>query len=377
MKFIIFTVLILAEFSLCVDEEKLSDADKCIAIMQHYLKHKNMTRTLGGIVGIGWDDLTNEYTLPVFKVTYKNCMADPDNTFLVPDNVYLIPIKKTSLDRTSSVFNSFDEFKSLASNKLTISGSASAKGKGSASASFSRETSDTKEHFIKTESILLQNKLSYMAYDFIGNAHGGLDEGFIRRVKEIAMAVKEGKKLKAQFLAENLVANYGTHVIHKATAAAEIVQNIFIKKTEEYKGEKHMTEIKAGLAAEFDGQAYGGGGSVGVENKNENEKKESTNTSSTKYTIHNRGGPHVNRVGAAGLTEAMMHVDNLIGINQIGKFLYDLIPAVPLKEYSRMTKYTVKNLVYDAIQEYYKRNTLPGCMDFQSDNYNPLLVKTS
>uniref|UniRef100_A0A914Q7E8 MACPF domain-containing protein n=1 Tax=Panagrolaimus davidi TaxID=227884 RepID=A0A914Q7E8_9BILA len=153
----------------------------------------------------------------------------------------------SKLFKTSSIFNSFDEYKSLASNKLTISGSASAKEKGSASASFARETSDTKESFVKIESFMLQNKIIHLAYDFIGNEHGGLDESFVDRVKEIAADVHKNNNLKAQFLAENLVANYGTHVIHKATAAAEIVQNIFIKKSEEYKGEKHITEIKTGL----------------------------------------------------------------------------------------------------------------------------------
>uniref|UniRef100_A0AC34F7U7 Macrophage-expressed gene 1 protein n=1 Tax=Panagrolaimus sp. ES5 TaxID=591445 RepID=A0AC34F7U7_9BILA len=355
-----------------VDEEKLSDADKCISVMQQQLQHKNMTRTLGGLVGMGWDDMTNEYTLPVFKVTYKECMVDPDNTYLVPDNVLLIPIKKTTLDKTSTVFNSFDEYKTLASNKLTISGSASAKGKGKASASFSRETQDTKESFVKEDSIMIQNKLCYLAFDLIGNEHGGLDSSFIDRVTEIAAAIDQKFHLKAKFLAETLISNYGTHVIHKATAAAEIVQNIFVKKVEEFKGETHMTEIKVGLSAEFDGQAYGGGGEVGVENKQESAKKESTKTDHTKNTINNRGGPHINRVGSSNLTEAMLHVDNLIGINQIGKFLYDIIPAVPLGQFSRMTKYTVKTLVYEAIQDYYKYNSLPGCMEFKSQNYNPL-----
>uniref|UniRef100_A0A914XYV8 Macrophage-expressed gene 1 protein n=1 Tax=Panagrolaimus superbus TaxID=310955 RepID=A0A914XYV8_9BILA len=356
-----------------VDGEKLSDADKCISVMQHQLRHKNMTRTLGGLVGIGWDDMTNEYTLPIFKVTYKECLVDPDNTYLVPDNVILIPIKKTTLDKTSTVFNSFDEYKTLSSDKVTITGSASAKGKGKASASFSRETQDTKNSFVKEESIMMQNKLCYLAYELIGNEHGGMDSSFIDRVTEIATAVHQNLHLKAKFLAETLISNYGTHVINKATAAAEIVQNIFIKKTEEFKGEAHMTEIKVGLSAEFDGQAYGGGGEVGVSNKQESSKNESTKTQHTKNTINNRGGPHINRVGSSKLDEAMLHVDNLIGINQIGKFLYDIIPAVPLKQFSRMTKYTVKTLVYEAIQDYYKYNSLPGCMEFTSENYNPLV----
>ena len=58
-----------------------------------------MTKTLGGLIGMGWDDMVNDYTLPVFKVTYKECLVDPDNTYLVPDNVLLIPIKKTALDK--------------------------------------------------------------------------------------------------------------------------------------------------------------------------------------------------------------------------------------------------------------------------------------
>uniref|UniRef100_A0A914PXZ2 Uncharacterized protein n=1 Tax=Panagrolaimus davidi TaxID=227884 RepID=A0A914PXZ2_9BILA len=68
----------------------------------------------------------------------------------------------------------------------------------------------------------------------------------------------------------------------------------------------------------------------------------------------------------------MIHVDSLVGINQKGKFIHDIIPAVPMPEFSRMVKYTVKELVYNAIQEYYKFNSLPRCTKLESENYNPL-----
>uniref|UniRef100_A0AC34FLM0 Macrophage-expressed gene 1 protein n=1 Tax=Panagrolaimus sp. ES5 TaxID=591445 RepID=A0AC34FLM0_9BILA len=352
--------------------QNLSDVDQCLSFVQENLRHKNMSRTLGGLVGLGWDDLTNEYTLPILALTYKQCRSDPDNQWLIPDNVVMIPIKNTALDRTSSTFNSFDEYMSSNSNKLTITGSASVKGKGSVSASFSKENSDSKHEFVKVDSIMLQNKLTFLAFDLIANEHGSMDQAFIRRIKEIASAVKEGNKMKAQFLAEVLVADYGTHVINKATAAAEIIQETYINKKEEFKGETHMNAIKVGVSGEFDGQAYGGGGSVGVENKKESGKNESTTTTTTRSLINTHGGPHINRMGTPNINDSMIHVDNLVGINQKGKLIYDIIPAVPLPEFSRMIKYTVKELIYNAVQTYYKYNSLPGCMQMDSESYNPL-----
>uniref|UniRef100_A0A914PCV5 Uncharacterized protein n=1 Tax=Panagrolaimus davidi TaxID=227884 RepID=A0A914PCV5_9BILA len=81
------------------------------------------------MVGLGWNDLTNEYTLPIFKETYFKCLTDYNNQFLIPDNIFLIPVKHTTLDRTSSTFDSYDKFMSSDSNKITVTGSISGQGK--------------------------------------------------------------------------------------------------------------------------------------------------------------------------------------------------------------------------------------------------------
>uniref|UniRef100_A0A914P4Z6 Uncharacterized protein n=1 Tax=Panagrolaimus davidi TaxID=227884 RepID=A0A914P4Z6_9BILA len=63
-------------------------------------------------------------------------------------------------------------------------------------------------------------------------------------------AIKEKNDLKAQFFAEQFVGDYGTHVVNKATAAAEIEQQYFIEKIEKFKGEAHMDKIAVGVSAE-------------------------------------------------------------------------------------------------------------------------------
>uniref|UniRef100_A0AC34G4Q1 Macrophage-expressed gene 1 protein n=1 Tax=Panagrolaimus sp. ES5 TaxID=591445 RepID=A0AC34G4Q1_9BILA len=186
------------------------------------------------------------------------------------------------------------------------------------------------------------------------------------------MALKDGHKLEAQSLAEVLVADYGTHMINKATASAEIIQETYISRREEFKGETHMNAVKVGVSGEFDGQAYGGGGSVGVENKEESASNDTETTSKTRSLIKTRGGPHINRMGTPNINDSMIHVDNLVGINQQGKFLYDIIPALKLPEFSKMIKYTINELIFNAVTTYYKYNSLPGCMKMTSENYNPL-----
>uniref|UniRef100_A0A914P7Z6 Uncharacterized protein n=1 Tax=Panagrolaimus davidi TaxID=227884 RepID=A0A914P7Z6_9BILA len=62
-------------------------------------------------------------------------------------------------------------------------------------------------------------------------------------------AIKEKNDFKTQFFAEQFVGDYGTHVVNKATAAAETEQKYFIEKIEKFKGEAHMDKIAVGASA--------------------------------------------------------------------------------------------------------------------------------
>jgi hypothetical protein len=55
----------------------LSDAAQCISLIEQneWRASKQHRRTLAGLVGVGWDDLLNVETVPVFIVRFKNCQV--------------------------------------------------------------------------------------------------------------------------------------------------------------------------------------------------------------------------------------------------------------------------------------------------------------
>uniref|UniRef100_A0AC34G695 Macrophage-expressed gene 1 protein n=1 Tax=Panagrolaimus sp. ES5 TaxID=591445 RepID=A0AC34G695_9BILA len=229
------------------DISVLSPEDKCIANIQKEIKDRKVSRNLGGIVGIGWDSLTDKATLPVFSQTYHQCRTVPDGDFLIPDNIVVFPIKEANIQKSSEIFESFSHYKSSTGGSFETSagggipglGSASASlrggipGLGSASASLSVSTKIGKEHMEKKKQTGFSNKIEYHAFEIIGSEKAGFDEVFTMRLNDIAKAIKDKNLLLAQYEAESIIGDYGTHVVNKALAGASISMLGFSTTTSE------------------------------------------------------------------------------------------------------------------------------------------------
>uniref|UniRef100_A0AC34GL93 Uncharacterized protein n=1 Tax=Panagrolaimus sp. ES5 TaxID=591445 RepID=A0AC34GL93_9BILA len=135
-------------------------------------------------------------------------------------------------------------------------------------------------------------------------------------------------------------------MINKATARAEITQETYISKSETYKGEATMDAYKA--------------------------EKHTTSNITTTSILRTRGGPDIERLSGAKPNESMLYVENLVGMKQSGKYIYQIISAIEFSKFSLFVKYTVQNLIYNATQDYYNFNNRLECMDVESENYNPI-----
>uniref|UniRef100_A0A914YPV8 Macrophage-expressed gene 1 protein n=1 Tax=Panagrolaimus superbus TaxID=310955 RepID=A0A914YPV8_9BILA len=344
----------------------LNDIDTCIKNIQANIKGKSTTKALTGLVGIGWDDPTNSYTLPILKTSFKRCLTDNNNEYLIPDNVFIIQLQDSDIERSSTQIDSFKSMMESSSNKVGVAGSATFKGI-KVGGSFSSENQQSKTSFEKQTSIMLLNKIHYSAFELIVDENDGFDQYFVERLEDIAQAVSEKKMLWGKFLAEVLISDFGTHMIKKATAGAEIIQETYISKSETSKGEETINAYKAEVSIGFKEIAKI---SIGYETREEKSEKHTTSTVTTSKILKTHGGPNIQRISKEEKDESMLYVENLVGLKQSGKYLYEVVPAVKLAKFSDYVKYAVQKLIQNATEDYYKYNYRPGCMDVDSENFN-------
>uniref|UniRef100_A0AC35F9P1 Macrophage-expressed gene 1 protein n=1 Tax=Panagrolaimus sp. PS1159 TaxID=55785 RepID=A0AC35F9P1_9BILA len=345
----------------------LSPEDKCIASIRKEITDRKVSRNLGGIVGIGWDSLRNEQTLPVFATTYNLCRTVPDGDFLIPDNVVVFPIKEANIQKSSSIHESFSAFKNSDGGKLEVSAGGGVPGIAEVSGSMSVETKIGKEHMEKSKKTCFINTVEYRAFDLIANENAGFDKTFTDRLKEIVIAINQGNQLLAQYEAESIIADYGTHVTNRAKAGASIKMLTFATMTSS--SDKSAFALKT--SAEFKASVVGIA-DMGTKAEYEHKKTQQNGVkdiSSESYII-TKGGPDVNRL-LANDGANKMSIDSVVGLTRGGIDLYSVIHRGALKDhdFDNATILLVQDMLYNATQEYYRRNMIPGCTDSDAVNY--------
>uniref|UniRef100_A0AC35GP38 Macrophage-expressed gene 1 protein n=1 Tax=Panagrolaimus sp. PS1159 TaxID=55785 RepID=A0AC35GP38_9BILA len=234
-------------------------------------------------------------------------------------------------------------------------------------ASFGVSTKVGKEHMEKNKRTGFSNKIEYHAFTLIGSEKAGFDEIFTMRLNDIAKAIKDKNRLLAQYEAESIIADYGTHVINKALAGASITMLGF----SETKSEKDKKNFSLKMSAEFHASFLGAvstGFSASANTENENESGSDSSKSQT--YIMTKGGPDVNRLLSSN-AENKMQIDSVVGLNHEGMPIYSFIHSGVLKgkEWDDTTIFVVQDLLYNATQEYIRRNQIPGCTISASVQY--------
>ncbi|RMB97978.1 hypothetical protein DUI87_25456 [Hirundo rustica rustica] len=170
----------------------------------------------------------------------------------------------------------------------------------------------------------------------------------------------------ADFLAEVLVLNYGTHTITSVDAGATLVQEDQIKAAFLRDSWATRTTVTASAGVAFHNI-------VGVGTK------ESLDVSSgfTKQYLENRTNSRVESIGGPpfypGITLKAWQEgiqNQLVALDRSGLPLYHFIKPSTVPELPAPTVRRVARRVELAVRRYYTFNTAPGCTDASSPNFN-------
>ena len=316
--------------------------------------------------GLGFDNLRNLDLGQVLDFNYSTCQVSGDGLYLLPDNVYLIPIQQSKVDVFAEYFNTFQDHKSLTAvsvnTQFKYSGMFSSIG-----GSFSTDYQDTKSKMVNHNSNSARVSLRYKLYTAHIPSDAQLHRGFKSRLLDIAANIQNNNTKLAHYLAETLVRDYGTHAITSVDAGAGLSQTTFIAQDFLKDQTGRSLVISASASGSFLGSFSASGG---IKTSVSSSDIDAFNKHTTNSHVLTYGGPMF-RIGNFSLTDWENGVaDHLVAIDRSGVPLYSVINTNNVPELPDSTLLTVMDYVYKAVTKYYKVNTIVGCMEPSSSNFN-------
>ena len=324
-----------------------------------------LLRQMEVLPGAGFDNLRNLPMGEVYDYTYSKCMISKDGRFLLPDNVFLIPVQESKLEVFAEVFNHWSAYSSVNSRSIN----AEASFFSLISGKFSSEHLSMKTHQVSNSAKTTRVQLRHHFYSVKIQPDAQLSSSFKSRILDIAAYLQNNQSDYAEYLAELIVRDYGTHYISSADAGGIVYQLDYISS--DYLNDVNVDSRSVTASASFTflnsllGDASASFGYRNFVNSSETEKFYRHRRYSE---IHTVGGPPIRPGFTIDEWEKGLR-EKLVAIDRCGDPLHfaitpDSVPELPLP-----TVRHVATTVYNAINRYYKLNTHYGCTQQGSPNY--------
>ncbi|XP_078528012.1 macrophage-expressed gene 1 protein-like [Lissotriton helveticus] len=318
--------------------------------------------TLEVLPGGGWDNLRNLDMGRVMNMAYSTCKTTEDDVYIIPDDVFVIPEKQTNLEMNSEIVQSWKDYTSY--NAFSINAEVSVV--SLINAKFSTDFQSMKTHQVRDQSVTTRVQVRNRRYIVKANPNFELDPMFKSQLVEMANHLENNQTRMANYLAEILVLNYGTHVITSVDAGACLVQEDHILSTFLKDNWSHRSSITASAGASFMGLVSVGFG-VNV----------TSGSSFTTGYLSNRTSTKVQSIGGVafypGITLKTWQegiTNQLVAIDRSGLPLSYFINTMTLPDLPEPTVQKLARTVKAASHRYYQVNTYRGCTDPISSNFN-------
>ncbi|NXS14042.1 MPEG1 protein, partial [Neodrepanis coruscans] len=313
--------------------------------------------------GGGWDNLRNLDMGRVINLGYSLCKTTEDGSYLIPDEVFTIPLKQSNLDFNSEIIESWKNYQSLTSFSINLEVSLFSEINGKFSSDFYR----AKTLQVKDRAVTTRVQLRNLVYTAKIDPEAALDKSFKNQLLTIASHLENNQTRMANFLAEMLVLNYGTHTVTSVDAGATLVQEDQIKATFLRDSWGTRSAVTASAGAVFQNI-------IGVQIT---PLDTWVNSSFTKQYLENRTNSRVESIGGTpfypGITLKTWQEkvrNQLVALDRSGLPLHFFIKPRTLPELPSPTVKRLARLVETAIHRYYTFNTYPGCTNASSPNFN-------
>uniref|UniRef100_A0A2C9M730 MACPF domain-containing protein n=1 Tax=Biomphalaria glabrata TaxID=6526 RepID=A0A2C9M730_BIOGL len=200
--------------------------------------------------GVGWDNLRNLEAGLVVSYNYTQCKVTDDGNFLIPDYVFTIPIKHSRVERFAEFIDNWNSATSLTSKSVNIAAGMSL-GIFSISGQYSSEHEELKSKQIEDNAATIRVQLRYPRYEAKLQPDAELSPQFKSRLLSIAVKIELNQTRQAEYEAQLLVRDFGTHVLSSVTAGAALVKDDYVKTDKMSSFADSKTAYLAAASASF------------------------------------------------------------------------------------------------------------------------------
>ena len=334
-------------------------------------------RRLEILPGLGFDNLRNLDMGQVHLYNYSTCKVTEDGKFMIPDSIYVIPLRESHYKFNSDYFDHWDNYTSITSSGVNTNAGSSVSLFGLLSfkigGSYSKEKQSVKENQVnyhsKTTRVSFRNRIYAVHLDTSAELH----PTFKSKIYELAASVQNNDMGLAEYLAELIIRDYGTHYITSVEAGAVLVKLDYI--SESYSNSHHTDVDKstvtaaAGFSFPIHQIVLGSSYDFGYSQMASRERIQAYRSNIKRSEMFTIGGapftPDLN------LTTWLNDVPNrLATIDRMADPIYFAITPTQFPELPLPTVRVVADYVLEATDRYYRLNTKQGCIDPKARNFD-------
>lgn len=325
---------------------------------------KNIKR-LEALPGGGWDNLRNVDMGRITISNYSACKLTEDGRYILPDNTFVVPLKESKVSTFASLYDHWTNFSSTTATTIN----AEAHGSfffGSISGSYSQSHRSVKKTQVEDKSVTTRVQMRHTIYKVKIQPDSQLHPAFKSRLLEIAAHIQSNSKIQAAYLADQLIRDFGTHVVTSIDAGAVIARVDNIKTTFRSDYKEDDSKIKAAASASFF-KVFGMSGSY-TKTLTQKFIDQYVGNVTNSYT-ETWGGPPFRANFSINNWEDQL-INNLVAVDRAGDPLHFVITSAVLPELPEPTLWDLASTVEGAIKQYYNYNRYLGCLDPNAQNFN-------
>ncbi|XP_076098058.1 macrophage-expressed gene 1 protein-like [Mytilus galloprovincialis] len=316
--------------------------------------------------GIGWDNLLNENRGKVIQFKYSQCKTTDDGLYLIPDNVFVLQVKSSSVDIFSEIIDNWKNYTSATSKSINVGGNVGIPFIFDIHGSYSSEYQEVKTNQISDNSMTVRVGARYEKYVSKLLTEIDLDDAFRDRVLTIADNLLSGQKHTARYESQLLIRDFGTHVVTSVNAGALIYKIEQLNRTAVQNSDMHRSDIAKSAGFSFFGS--------GIEYNHASSTSDTTVTQylnlRTHSSVRTHGGPLFKPVNFS-INEWVDGIgSNLAAIDRSGDPINFVINSNNFAQLPISIIEQTASLVEESIATYYKYNTIKGCTNVNSPNFN-------
>lgn len=312
--------------------------------------------------GGGFDNLRNLDMGQVFFYNYSTCKVSSDGRYLLPDSVFLIPEQQSRVDVFSEFFDHWDNYTSTTSNSINVDVSTSY---ADINAKFSTEWQSVKEKQFNSKSKTTRVQVRHKLYKVHIQPNSQLHPNLKALLFDIMANLQRNNTHYANYLADLVIRDYGTHYVQSLDAGAVLSQIDHVSEKFVQSHQFDSTKITASASASFFSIVKF---STSFQHLQTNADTEGFTSNRTHSQVFTFGGPPFRPGFTVDDWEDGIR-DALVPIDRAGDPLYYAINPTTLPELVDSDSFEIQGIVFSATKRYYAANTVRGCTDPTADNF--------